>query len=262
MKKFSIILMTVVMFSVFQSSLTAQEVQTGTIKYQQITRYDFDYILDMMPNDQRTKEFVSGLPSESSNFQLLHFTKKEALFLEEELEKDAPPPGLQRAMHVENMVKPPLPKLLKVHYNLKKGEKLEQKEFLTRNFLISSKIETLEWKLTADRKKILDYTCMSAELVMDDQKLIAWFTPEIPISLGPAEFIGLPGIILAVERNGETAFFATEIILTAPSKDVIVKPEKGTKVTLEEFEAIKEEKKKEWEENAASRQRNNPHGNR
>ncbi len=86
---------------------------------------------------------------------------------------------------------------------------------------------------------------MSAELKKGDDTTIAWFTPKIPISTGPDVFFGLPGLILAVEINGETAFMATSVDLNPPAEGVISKPDKGKKVSLEEFNKIMAEKIKE-----------------
>jgi GLPGLI family protein len=97
---------------------------------------------------------------------------------------------------------------------------------------------------------------MSATVTLDDQEIVAWFSPEIPVSLGPSIFGGLPGLILAVERNGETAYVATSVKLSPPAEGSMVKPDKGSKVSQEEFAAIREEKEKERKENP---QGVNPH---
>ncbi|MCK4992774.1 MAG: hypothetical protein KAS29_19895, partial [Bacteroidales bacterium] len=57
--------------------------------------------------------------------------------------------------------------------------------------------------------------------------------------------------ILAVERNGETAYVATSVKLSPPAEESMVKPNKGNKVTQEEFEAIQEEKEKERKDNSS-----------
>jgi len=263
MKKLSFFFVSMItMLCIECNDLSAQDNQSGTIKYQQIIHFDFSFVLEGRENEQQMVDFVAGLPEESSSMHMLHFTTKEALFVEDVSEKDAAPPGLQRAQHVLNMGQPPKPALLKVYYNLKKEEKIEQMEFLTRIFQVNSEIESLDWKLNADKKKILDYTCMSASTVVDDQNIVAWFAPEIPVALGPGNYGGLPGIILAVEKNGETAYLATFADLSSPSSDIIVKPEKGTKMSRSEFNLVKEEKEKEWKDNSARGARDNPHGNR
>ncbi len=63
----------------------------------------------------------------------------------------------------------------------------------------------LNWILLKESKKIGKYNCFKAttEIIVNSkgrkQKIIAWFTPKIPISLGPIGYNGLPGLILELE---------------------------------------------------------------
>ena len=181
---------------------------------------------------------------------MLSFNSEKALFTEDESEKAATPPGLQRAIMYENSLKPPSPVVQKVYLDFEKSKKMEQVEYLTRIFLVKSDMEALAWKLGSEKKKVLDYTCMRAAVTQDDQEIVAWFAPELPVSLGPAVYGGLPGLILAVERNGETAYVATSVDLNPPAEGSLEKPDKGNKLSQEEFESIQEEKEKEWKENS------------
>lgn len=230
--------------------LTAQEPLAGTITYQQVTRYSFENVKEAHGDDERTQDWIASLPKEGINVQVLKFNNKKALFEEDDSEKEATPPGLQRALMYESSLKPASPLAEKVYYNFEKNQKLEQIEYMTRFFLVQSEIETVAWKLGSEKKKVLEYICMGATLSVDDQEIVAWFAPEIPVPLGPSVFGGLPGLILAVERNGETAYLATSVKLSPPAETSMVKPNKGTMVTQEEFEAIQVEKDKERKENS------------
>jgi len=132
-------------------------------------------------------------------------------------------PGLQRAIMYENSLQPPRPVIQKVFFDFEKNQKLEQVEYLTRLFLVQSDIQALAWKLGSEKKKILEYICMGATLILDGQEIVAWFATEIPLPLGPAVYVGLPGLILAVERNGETAYLATDVELTLLPKEFELK---------------------------------------
>ena len=231
--------------------LRAQDPLAGTITYQQITRYSFENILEAHGDDQRTQDWIASMPKEGITVQVLSFNSTKALFKEDDSEKEATPPGLQRALMGESSLKPASPAAQKVYYDFEKNQKLEQIEYMTRFFLVQSEIEALAWKLGSEKKKILEYTCMGATVTLNDQEIVAWFSPEIPVSLGPSIFGGLPGLILAVERNGETAYLATSVKLSLPAEESMVKPNKGTKVTQEEFEAIQKEKEEERKENSS-----------
>ncbi len=80
----------------------------------------------------------------------------------------------------------------------------------------------------------------------EDKTVHAWFTPEIPVSVGPGQYNNLPGLILVLEINdGDHVLRATEVLLKPVSKSLLQRPEKGKKVTHEEFRAIVDEKLKE-----------------
>ena len=60
---------------------------------------------------------------------------------------------------------------------------------------------------------------------------VVWFTPAIPVSLGPLNFSGLPGMVLQVEL-GRVSYTATELNLSTEINLEIEKPEKG--IAIEE----------------------------
>jgi GLPGLI family protein len=242
--------------TIIAGSLTGQDPLAGTITYQQVLHYSFENIEKAHGDNQQTQDWITSLPKEGITVQMLNFNSKLALFEEDDSEKEATPPGLQRALMYESSLKPASPVVQMVYHDFDKNQRLEQLEYMTRIFLVQSEIEAVAWKLGSEKKKVLEYTCMSATVTLDDQEIVAWFSPEIPVSLGPSIFGGLPGLILAVERNGETAYVATSVKLSPPAEESMVKPDKGSKVTQEEFAAIQEEKEKERKENPGVE---NPH---
>jgi GLPGLI family protein len=250
------IITAVILVSLALPALNAQAPLAGTITYQQVLHYTFENIKEAHGDDARTQDWITALPKEGLTVQVLYFNSKKALFEEDESEKEATPPGMQRAIMYESSLKPASPVAKKVYYDFDKNQRLEQLEYMTRFFLVQSEIEAVAWKLGSEKKKVQEYTCMSASVTLDDQEIVAWFTPEIPVSLGPSVYSGLPGLILAVERNGETAYVATSVSLTPPVEESMVKPNKGSKVTQEEFKSIQEEKGKERKENPGV---DNPH---
>jgi len=56
----------------------------------------------------------------------------------------------------------------------------------------------LGWVILNEKKTIENYNCQRAVLTFRGRKYEAWFTIEIPISLGPFKFHGLPGLILEI----------------------------------------------------------------
>jgi len=224
-------------------NITAQDFKGGTVKYQLITRYDFSG-----RDDPRWKDFVANLPKETKHMKALYFTNEKALYEDDPAQSEAQPPGLRRALHFMSRGKPPKPELTKVFYDFGKKELINQLHFMTRDFIVFDQIKKTAWKLNNKKIKIQDHICFGAELIMDGDTVIAWFSPNIPISAGPDKYYGLPGLILAVEINGETKYLAISIDLTPPIDEKLSIPEDGSEVTKEEFDEIIKEKIQEFKE--------------
>ncbi len=135
----------------------------------------------------------------------------------------------------------------KLYRNIAEGTTLESREFFGRYFLITDKAKSPAWKITGEQKKLLGYVCQKATVQLDSAtNLVAWFTPQIPVSTGPSINAGLPGLILELNMNGDQrTIVASQVDLKKLPKDALAKPSKGKEVTAEEFKKIEEEKMKE-----------------
>lgn len=225
--------------------LNAQSIEGGTVTYEQVIQYGLEGVFDHPKWDA----YIADLPKSGKAIFTLTFTSESSLYQEDFNKKEPMSRQLQGALSKANYGKPPKEKLVKLYYNFPKKEQLEQVEFMTRFFLIASPIEGKGWKLTTKKKKVLDYVCMGADIEMGDETITAWFTPEIPISVGPEKFHGLPGLILGLEKNEEVFMLATAVDLSAPNEVDISQPQKGQKVARQKMEKIKVEKIKEFEAN-------------
>lgn len=58
----------------------------------------------------------------------------------------------------------------------------------------------------------------------------AWYTLQIPVGHGPAEYWGLPGLILEVSA-GDTTMLCTKIVMNPQEKITIEAPDKGKEIT-------------------------------
>ena len=67
--------------------------------------------------------------------------------------------------------------------------------------------------------------------------IVAWYTPQIPVSHGPGEFGGLPGLILELTTD-QTVLLCSKIVMNPEKKDDILMPSKGEKVTRIEYDEI------------------------
>ena len=66
-------------------------------------------------------------------------------------------------------------------------------------YAVIEPLPKMKWKLSTEQKVIGKYNCKKATVEFRGRTYEAWYTLQIPISLGPWKFNGLPGIILAVE---------------------------------------------------------------
>ncbi len=123
---------------------------------------------------------------------------------------------------------------------------IEQKESFSKLFLIKDQLELKNWKLTGETKKIGNYNVYKAshdhirerktfsltnddkemETVTDTTQIVAWYTPDIAVPHGPANFWGLPGLILEV-TDGSVTYLCTKVVINPKEKIAIKAPTKG-----------------------------------
>jgi GLPGLI family protein len=150
-----------------------------------------------------------------------------------------------------------------LYKNIAEQVYLQEDEMMGKEFLIKDALEPAEWELTGETKKIGNYIAQKAtyskiidsqrfstgmtemENVKDTISVTAWFTPEIPVSHGPSNYFGLPGLILELQNQGSTLI--CDRIELNPSADpvAIEQPKKGKVVSQEEFRAVQEEAMKQ-----------------
>lgn len=220
----------------FTSTFTfAQENRSGMVVYEEVTKLEIKLEGD-------ASQFAHMLPKERKSNKVLFFNENMSLY--ENKANDEDETMSMNSGHANVMIKMAEPEN-KVFTDLESKKQIEQREFMTRTFLIEGE-NTQTWKMTGNQKMVLDFPCQEAVVEKDSISYSAWFTPVIPVSAGPSKYGGLPGLILAVESSdGKSSIKATSIDFNELEKDVPEKPKKGRKVTREEFEKIVEEKMKE-----------------
>jgi GLPGLI family protein len=65
--------------------------------------------------------------------------------------------------------------------------------------------------------------------------ITAWYTPEIPISQGPENYWGLPGLILEV-NDGKTVILCSKIVMNSKEKVEIKSPSNGKEISQKEYD--------------------------
>lgn len=93
-------------------------------------------------------------------------------------------------------------KLFNVYYiNYKKGYYKRKLHLNGQKFDIYDSIPKLNWTILDDTEKLKGYTIQKAITNYHGIKIIAWFTEDIPVSVGPRIFSGLPGLIMKLKMN-------------------------------------------------------------
>ncbi len=235
--------------------------QSGTVRYDQATRFDFT----LPPEMARNREIMANMPKAAVKPMQLHFTPEAARFAPAPV---AAPTGGDRAdirvigggaMMAREVSFSDLQMASAMGFmgggagdvvagaftNLADGSYVEVREFLGRTFRIPEERPDFAWKLTGEAASFLGYPVYQAIAMRDSSTIEAWFTPEIPVSAGPAQYGGLPGLILtlAVDSN-RVVYTATKVDLTTPVAKIAA-PSEGSKVTRAEYDKVVAEKQAE-----------------
>lgn len=151
-----------------------------------------------------------------------------------------------------------------LYKNIKEDRYANKTELMGKIFLVKDSLRKYDWKMTGETKNIGTYTCYKATYEREQEStsvtmvdgemkeskktetvvVTVWYTPDIPISNGPGNFGGLPGLILEV-NDGKQTIVCSEIVLNPKEKVVINEPTKGKKVNGEKFREITRKKSKE-----------------
>ena len=209
---------------------------SGSVIYEEIMKLDIQLEGD-------AAQFADALPKERKTEKILHFSEEAALYENHHAEDVEENMDMGHGANV--MIKMAEPDN-KTYTDLEQGSQIEQKEFMSRLFLVESELPRGQWKLTGEQRMILEYPCQQAISDDEGKEVIAWFTPGISVAAGPAGYGNLPGLVLEVIMNGgDHVIAAKSVELKELDKALLKKPSKGKKVTREEYQAIVDEKLKE-----------------
>ena len=192
----------------------------------------------------------------------LDFTKSESMYKEEQ-ELDAPKgPSANGGVMVMVMGSDGSSDIL--YKNISQNRMAHKTELMGKVFLIKDNLVAYDWELTGETKNIGIYTCYKAvyereeesieinmidgevkeEKVTKKTTLVAWYTTDVPVSNGPNNYGGLPGLILEV-NDGDLTIVCSELVLNPKKVKEIIEPVKGKIVARKKFEDIAKEKTKE-----------------
>lgn len=235
MKKHFLLFLGIVFTTILSAQNTLQGKVFYTISFKSFTKQQVDSIIE---NGNRPKSTHSTIRKMLMNNEkatgVLAFSKNESLYQAEKKMKNGAKKN--KGLNLASMI---------AGSNIFYINSSKQDYFKQISYVGFLRVDLLpiKWTITQETKKIGDYLCFKAvavKKVRDDKPLIkitAWFTPTIPVSFGPIDYFGLPGLILEVSYN-RINIKATKIVLNPKEKIVIQKPNKGKRMTNAEYEEM------------------------
>lgn len=176
----------------------------------------------------------------------------------------------------------------KQYKNIKENALIQSQEFYGKRFLVKDKLQEISWDMGKESKQIGQYLCFKATALVPTNELAwfdfswsdlraqnntvttdstaveilepevkmteveAWYTPQVPVSHGPAEYWGLPGLILEVSAGG-TTMLCSKIVMNPKEKIKIEAPDKGKEITKTEYQNTIQTKMLEMRNNRGRR---------
>ena len=151
--------------------------------------------------------------------------------------------------------------------DIAKQTQYEERAFFEKEFLIVDSLKQYKWKLSEETKTIAKQLCKKATTMitapqmtmrmnvrmnrggesnadtaakapikLKETELVVWYAENIPVSIGPDNYSGLPGVIMEMDLdNGATVTTAVEVSSKYPKKE-LVQPTKGEKMTRAQFQ--------------------------
>ena len=147
--------------------------------------------------------------------------------------------------------------------DIAKQTQYETRSFFEKEFLIVDSLKQFKWKLSEETKTIAKQLCKKATTMITapqmrmrvsragennsdssasapikprETELVVWYAENIPVSVGPDNYTGLPGVIMEMDLdNGATVTTAVEVSNKYPKKE-LVQPTKGEKMNRAQFQ--------------------------
>jgi GLPGLI family protein len=242
------------------SMLTQAQQKEGKITYERVAQMQMR-IAD--GND----EMERMIPKSRTDKFELSFANNQSLWKQAEKENEDDDNISSGGMHIRMIVAGSDDVL---YNNFDSRKKVELRVMFDKKFIVEDSIRPLKWKMGEETKTILNHVCRKATTVNyskrttmnvdngkmerkeieDTANITAWFTTDIPVSSGPAEYQGqLPGAILAMDiNNGRQVFKAIDISEKADVAS-IKEPQGKKRYTPEEFKKERDKMMAEMEKN-------------
>lgn len=136
----------------------------------------------------------------------------------------------------------------KIYQNLDKNESKMMVELAGSQIAIQDSLTKVKWKITDEYRNIAGYDCRRANgVTLDSVYVVAFYTDQIPSSVGPSTVHGLPGTILGlVVPEQHFNIYATKVEMTAAPVSAGLFKKKDSPMTRQETKERMKEIVGQW----------------
>lgn len=251
-----ILLISLIFFAFAEAKLTAQDF-TGVATYK--SRRAVDIKMGGNMSDEMKKQMEEQMKKQFEKEFTLTFNASESLYTENE-KLDAPSMPSSNGMVIKVIESRDV-----LYKNTRLGTFVNQQDLMGKQFLVQDSLSNDKWTLEKETKNIGDYLCYKATMektyttmefnsededsdglkeIEKTKTITVWYTPQIPVNNGPSTYYGLPGLILEVQDD-KLSLLCSSVVLNPKEKPEIIAPDKGKKVSEDEFKKIQKEKMEE-----------------
>jgi GLPGLI family protein len=262
-----------ILLLLFSRNIIGQDFQ-GKVTYMSKTTLDIDFSSSGIPAD-RIQMIKERMKNNLERTYELTFDKTASIYKQEEKLDQSPNGGGGMRMMFGGGTSG------KYYKNIQTKTSAQENEFSGKFFLIKDSLTTFDWKMEQETKMIGQDLCFKATTVVErpmkrefqfgrgpqseEQRreaekreeenknmkelitVTAWYTLDIPVSNGPGEYWGLPGLILEI-ADDNTQILCTKIEINPKEKEEIKELSKGKEISQKEYDEMVIEKTKEMRE--------------
>jgi len=210
-------------------------------------------------SDEKAKELNEKINKMFEKTFILNFNKTESIYKQEQKLKETGSRGSTFASELDG----------ELYKNSQTKKYLKAEEFANKNYIITDVLKNYNWDITQESKKIGGYTCYKAISITKvtkkelqeyevekakqsknktsffnlekpkDKKITVWYNPEIPVSHGPNQYWGLPGLIMEVNENN-LIILCSKVVLNPKDKKSIKAPKNGKVISQNAYDLMEE----------------------
>jgi GLPGLI family protein len=210
-------------------------------------------------SDEKAKELNEKINKMFEKIFVLNFNKTESIYQQEQKLRETGSRGSTFASELEG----------ELYKNSQTKKYLKAEEFANKNYIITDALKNFNWDLKQESKKIGGYTCYKAISITKvtkkelqeyeaekvkknknktsffnlekpkDEIITVWYNPEIPVSHGPNQYWGLPGLIMEVNENN-LIILCSKVILNPKDKKSIKAPKNGKVISRNAYDLMEE----------------------